>query len=401
MIKHERLAYLLNRLMAEEATGEEHAEMLLLIQDPANEDFAKSEIFTAYQTARDPQDLVPEKKQQILEAIFQSDREHKLPAVVTGSFGWRRWAAAAVLVIGASITGFYLLRKSEPAPTLPVAQKTDIQAGGNKATLTLADGKVISLTDAGNGKIATEAGLVITKQADGQLLYQAVDKQGEAGGYNTITTPYGGKYRIVLQDGTSVILNSGTSITYPIAFSKDLRKVTLTGEAYFEIAKDESKPFVVNIPAHNNIQEQEIRVLGTHFNVSAYGDEQAAVTTLVEGSVKVALEKSHEEKLLRPGQQAIVKESISVSQANVDAAVAWTNDLFYFTDLPLKDMMRQLSRWYDVEIVYQGEVPQIGFWAQISRKKKLSEVLASIETTNSIHFRIEGRKLTVSQNDSQ
>ncbi|MGN6418298.1 MAG: FecR domain-containing protein, partial [Pseudobacter sp.] len=247
MIKHERLAYLLNRLMAEEATGEEHAEMLLLIQDPANEDFAKSEIFTAYQTARNLQDLVPEKKQQILEAIFRSDREHKPPAVLTGSFGWRRWAAAAILVTGISVIGFYLLRKSEPAPALPVAQKTDIQAGGNKATLTLADGKVISLTDADNGKIATEAGLVITKQADGQLLYEAVDIKGEAGGYNTITTPYGGKYKIVLQDGTSVILNSGTSITYPIAFSKDLRKVTLTGEAYFEIAKNESKPFIVNI----------------------------------------------------------------------------------------------------------------------------------------------------------
>ncbi|MGN6417460.1 MAG: FecR family protein, partial [Pseudobacter sp.] len=156
-------------------------------------------------------------------------------------------------------------------------------------------------------------------------------------------------------------------------------------------------PFIVNIPARNNIQEQEIRVLGTHFNVSAYSDEQAAVTTLVEGSVKVILEKSHEEKLLRPGQQAVVKESISVSQANVDAALAWTNDLFYFTDLPLKDMMRQLSRWYDVEIVYEGELPQIGFWAQISKKRSLAEVLASIETTNSIHFRIEGKKLTVTK----
>lgn len=397
MTNHERLAYLLNRLMAEEASEAEHEEMLQLIGDPAHEQHAKNKLFTAYQTAGNLQDLPSEKSQQILEAILQSGPIVARPATKHRILPFRRWAAAAAVLIICASAGFYFLKSSQTEPPKQAAVQHDAPPGGNKATLTLANGKVISLTDAGNGKIATDAGLVITKQADGQLLYEVAGTEEATDGYNTITTPYGGKYEIVLQDGTRVILNSGSKITYPLSFGKTQRKVTLTGEAYFEVAKDESRSFIVATPGTNGVLGQEISVLGTHFNVNAYEDEQAFVTTLLEGSIKIAAENNLGDKLLKPGQQAVIRQSITVSNANVDAAVAWTNDLFYFTDLPLKDMMRKLARWYDVEVVYQGEVPSIGFWAQISKNKNLSEVLATIETTNSIHFKIEGRKLIVSQ----
>ncbi len=396
MTNHERLAYLLNRLMAEAASEAEHEEMLQLIGDPANELQAKNVLFNAYQTATHLQDLPSEKNQQIIAAILRADSREKQPMARYRFLYAKKWAAAVILLLCAT-AGFFFLKPPKPEQPQQVAIQHDAAPGSNKATLTLADGKVISLTDADTGKIATDAGLVITKQADGQLLYEVATVSGETDGYNTITTPYGGKYEIVLQDGTRVMLNSGSKITYPLSFGKAQRKVTLTGEAYFEVAKDESKAFIVSTPGNKNVQGQEIHVLGTHFNVNAYEDEQAFVTTLLEGSIKIAAENTPGDKLLKPGQQAIIKQSIAVSNANVDAAVAWTNDLFYFTDLPLKDMMRKLARWYDVEVVYQGEVPAIGFWAQISKNKKLSEVLATIETTNSIHFKIEGRRLIVSQ----
>lgn len=397
-MKQERLAYLLNQLMAEQASDAEHQELLELIADPANEVDAKRELFEAYQTAENLQDLIPKKRDQILEAIFQSDKQIEKSGSRYHFFNLKTWTAAAILLISISVGIYFLTQTEHRQYQSAVLFKQDIHPGKNQATLTLANGSVISLTDANRGKIANEAGLVITKGADGQLVYKAVDHgEAKASGYNTIITPYGGKYEIVLQDGTRVVLNSGSKITYPLVFDQEHRVVTLTGEAYFEVAKDMNRPFIVTTPSTNGIQSQKVQVLGTHFNISAYEDERSYITTLLEGSVKVSAGNGGAERLLKPGQQSILRQSLDVSEANIDAAVAWKDDVFYFTDVPIQDMMRKLARWYNLEIVYHGEMPSIGFWAQISRNKNLSEVLQLIAKTNRVRFQIEGRTVIVTQ----
>lgn len=401
-MKQERLAYLVNQLMAEQASDSEHQELLELIADPANEIDAKRELLGAYQGAENLQDLVPEKSTQILEAIFQSDQHLEKPQSKSTFFPFKTWAAAAILLLALS-AGIYFLKQSESRENQhAVLFKQDIHPGKNQATLTLANGSIISLTDANQGKIANETGLVITKGAEGQLVYRSVDQgKAKASGYNTIITPYGGKYEIMLQDGTHVVLNSGSKITYPLVFDEERRVVTLTGEAYFEVAKDKNRAFIVNTPAVNGVLAQEVQVLGTHFNISAYEDERSYVTTLLEGSVKVSAGNTGEEKLLKPGQQSILRQSINVTDANVDASVAWKNDVFYFTDVPIQDMMRKLARWYNIAVVYRGEMPSIGFWAQISRNKNLSEVLELIAKTSRVQFQIEGRTVIVTQAEKE
>lgn len=390
MTKNERLTYLMRLVMAEKASDTEHSEMLQLINEAENETLAKEELLHAYRNAENLADIHPHQARQILEAILQSDKQIEKPNFKLHHL--RNLVAAAVILVCLSV-GFYLLRnKIDNQQPQPMAQH-DVLPGGNRAILTLADGKIISLSDADAGKIAKEAGLIITKKADGQISYEVVDNRQEIGGFNTIETPYGGKYEVVLQDGTKVTLNAGSKLTYPLAFDKHSRKVVLTGEAYFEVSKDSTRPFFVNTPEAKGIQAQEIKVLGTHFNVNAYEDEQAYITTLAEGSVSIATAGA--ERVLKPGQQSTVKQSIQVDEGNINAALAWKNDVFYFTDLPIQDMMRKLSRWYDIEVVYEGEIPSIVFLAQLSRKKKLSEVLEALEETNRVHFRIEGRKVFV------
>lgn len=397
-MKNERLADILNRVMTEQASEAEHKEMLDLIADPDNEQEVKQQLFEAYQNAGDLTDVVPETRQQILQAIFESDRELKTTKPGNNFGSMSRWIAAAVAVILLSI-GIYWVTSTQLTNKPKLArEKQEVLPGGNRATLTLANGSVISLTEVNQGKIATEAGLTITKLADGRLVYRPIPgSEEDSKGYNTISTPFGGKYEIIFQDGTRVLLNSGSKITYPLVFNDKQRKVTLTGEAYFEVSKDPHRPFIVNTPAVNGIQGQDIEVLGTQFNINAYADEYSYVTTLVEGRVKVATGKTMQEGLLKPGQQSIVRQSLEIRAANLDAALAWKNNLFYFSDLPVKDIMRQLVRWYDIEVIYDEDVPSIGFWGQISRNKKLSEVLESIEETNGVHFRIEGRKVFVTK----
>lgn len=398
-MKNDRLAYLLNRVMSEQASEAEHTEMLDLIADPTSEADVKSELFNAYKNAGNLSDVMPEKKHQILQAIFDSDKPSGKISYLTILKSPGKWAAAALLFISLSV-GIYLIRSAkQEQPQNFTKVKQDVLPGGNQATLTLADGSIISLTEAAQGKIAGEAGLTITKPADGRLLYEAdPQNQVKREGYNTITTPLGGKYEVILQDGTQVFLNSGSKIVYPVSFNHTSRKVTLVGEAYFQVSKDPRRPFIVSTPPANGLQGQDIEVLGTHFNINAYEDENSYVTTLVEGSVKVVTETTKDDRLLIPGQQSVLSaQSLDVRKANVDAALAWRNNFFYFTDLPVKNMMRQLARWYNIEVIYEKEIPAIGFWGQISMNKKLSEVLELIEETNGAHFRIEGRKVFVSQ----
>lgn len=304
---------------------------------------------------------------------------------------WPKLVAAASILI-AIFAGFYFY--SGTGHTLnsiaTASTKHDAAPGGNKATLTLSDGSQISLTDAGNGQLAEQSGVRITKNADGQLVYSIVPSDTKELAYNTISTPRGGVYQINLPDGTSVWLNAASSIKFPTTFAHlSQRQVELRGEAYFEVAKNKKLPFIVSTG------QQQVEVLGTHFNINSYEDEEEVKTTLLEGSVKVS---AGNVMFLKPGQQATssvrLGGKVKVGPANIEQAMAWKNGFFHFEKENLHSVLRQLARWYDVEVVYQIDRPDDEFVGDIPRGVKLSEVLKILEFEGT-HFRIEGRKLFV------
>ncbi|GAB3699005.1 DUF4974 domain-containing protein [Spirosoma flavus] len=315
-------------------------------------------------------------------------------------------AAAVILIIGLLI---YPSFKKQNSPK-PVAEKPkDFAPGGNKAVLTLADASKIILDDVADGQIARQADVVITKTADGQLLYGG----GSAGvsskvspaqpSYNTITTPRGGKFRIILPDGSKVWLNAASSLKYPTKFTGNERIVSLTGEAYFEItpqknARKQSMPFRVHSAS------QVVDVLGTHFNINSYSDESSVKTTLLEGKVKVTKTtpdraENATEIILKPGEQAQLsvdkkRKFNLVTKVDLEETIAWKNGQFQFKDTDLPTVMRQIARWYDVEVDFQGKLPDTKFRGKISRDVPLSQIFQILQLSG-INFKIEGRKITV------
>ncbi len=297
---------------------------------------------------------------------------------------WQRVASAAAIVLVASL-GVYLYRSTLSAvDNHPLTEmQNDFLPGGNRATLTLADGRKIDLNQARNGELANQSGIKVTKTADGQLVY-TISESGRASeglSYNTIETPYGGQYQVNLPDGSRVWLNSASSLKYPVHFSGSERKVEITGEAYFEVARNPALPFRVKNAG------QTIEVLGTHFNVMSYPGESTINTTLLEGSVKVLSSKGN--KLLTPGQQARNgDQGIDVVTVDTEEVVAWKNGFFIFKSEDAGSIMRQISRWYDVDIEIQGDISGKNFGGRISRSRNVSEVLEVLESTGSIKFEI-------------
>jgi len=302
-------------------------------------------------------------------------------------------AAAAIAILGVWL---YFTKPTTSRGNLTDFAKTDLPAGGNKAILTLANGSKIVLEDALRGTIAKQSGILITKTADGQLVYtqqanlSAADT-GSSAALNTIETPKGGQYQINLPDGTRVWLNAASSLSYPARFSGQQRRVILKGEAYFEVAKNKKMPFIVNS------ERQNIEVLGTHFNVNAYADEQTTKTTLAEGSVKVTLTNSSgDTQILAPGQQAVVDRQIKVRSVDIEEALAWKEGIFMFNNENLESILRKVSRWYNVDIEFQqNELRTKSFNGTVSRFGRVSQILKTLELTESVHFKIEGRKIIV------
>lgn len=304
-----------------------------------------------------------------------------------------RWAAAAILFsVIASFSAYYILNRQDSTinEVSQVKNKpaNDIAPGGNKAILTLADGSIIVLDSANNGTLSHQGNVTVIKMNDGKLAY---DKGNAAGKimYNTITTPRGGQYQLVLADGSKVWLNAESSLKFPVAFTGRERKVELTGEGYFEVAHDASKPFRVSV------NDMTVEVLGTHFNVNAYGDENNVKATLLEGSVKVA--EGGQSVMLQPGQQAKVStEKISiVNNVNLESVVAWKEGLFYFDNDNIQKVMRQLERWYDIDVSYEGSIPAALFSGQMKRNLTLSQVMQILEYNN-IKYSIVGRRMIIS-----
>ena len=304
------------------------------------------------------------------------------------------WSAAAVaLIVAGAALIFYPDKK--PVQNNVIVKKNDVRPGGNKAILTLANGEKISLTDSGNGQIAVQASMKITKTADGQIVYEILDKptEGETSApeYNTIEAPVGGQWQVVLPDRSRVWLNARSSLTYPTYFIGSERKVKLKGEAYFEITHNSKMPFKVAS------KTQIVEVLGTHFDIMAYDDELTTRTTLLEGSVKIS--DNGRSRILTPGEQAQVSDAaIRVTdQVDVEDVMAWKNGYFKFNE-SLESIMRKIARWYDVQVIYANNVdPSLNFGGKISRYKNLSSALKIMELTGNVHFKVEGRRVTVMQ----
>jgi transmembrane sensor len=268
----------------------------------------------------------------------------------------------------------------------------DIRPGGNRAILTLADGSTIVLDSARNGILAKQDNADIHKTKNGAIYYQAGGAKDNTQHQltNTITTPRGGQYQLTLPDGTNVWLNASSSLTFPVAFTQTERKVQLEGEAYFEVAKDKTKPFLVIT------RNSEVKVLGTHFNIMTYPDEASTKTTLLEGSVNIRNNISS--ITLKPGQQAELSDKaghIKISQANTEEAVAWRSGYFMFNNEDIKSVMRKISRWYDVDVIYACDTSGKDFGGTVSRFKNVSDVLRMLELTGTVHFKVDGRRIIV------
>ncbi|MFC3560918.1 FecR family protein [Pedobacter jamesrossensis] len=317
---------------------------------------------------------------------------------------WFKVAAAAIVLF---FIGFIINNqlKTNIREQVVVSNKQEaIKPGSNKATLTLADGSKISLTDATNGVIAKQAGIKITKTNHGELIYTVVSNDAAAPKnlFNTIETPRGGQYQINLPDGTKVWLNAESTLKYPTTFYNGERIVELKGEAYFEVAKLTSKkgtrvPFKVNSEIGEG-RNQQVEVLGTHFNINAYNNEPNNKTTLLEGSVRIINLSSSASDILKPGQQSVITASSpSILVRNVDAedAVAWKDGFFSFNDENLQTIMNKISRWYNVDIAYRGAKMDKLFGGRISRFNSVNEVLETLQATGDVHFKIEERRILV------
>lgn len=314
--------------------------------------------------------------------------------------GWKI-AAAAVLVLAASLLPLLLTRKTRPQDPLARYQpappaKPDILPGGDKALLTLSDGSTIVLDSARPGSLTRQGNTQVVKSAAGALQYKTLAGNDAPITYNILSTPRGGQYRLILPDGSKVWLDAASSIRYPTAFTGTSREVEVAGEAYFEITKDPSMPFRV-LAAHRlgEPHPMAIEVLGTAFNVNAYDDEASIRTSLLEGSVRLV--KGQHSGLLKPGQQVQTQdngEMQGVPEADMEKAVAWKNGLFEFDDETLPAVMRQLSRWYDVDVVYEGKIPADRFSGRISRKTTLAGVFRILKLSD-VRFTIEDKKIIV------
>ncbi len=309
---------------------------------------------------------------------------------------FRNLGIAAALVVALGI-GFYFYSTQNTKNNQLVNQHTTpVVPGSNRALLTLADGTTVALDDSKNGELAQKSGIQIVKLADGQLLYRiskSTQKTGLEHLSNTVQTPNGGQYQLILEDGTKVWLNAASSLRYPMAFSNHDRVVELQGEAYFEVAKDKKRRFVVK-----TIQ-QEVAVLGTHFNINAYPEESSVKTTLLEGSVRIVQKTkgTGATVLLKPGQAAQFNvDRFDVKEVDTEEAVAWKNGYFVFDNEDLKTAVRKVARWYNLEVVYTGQIGAVEIGGSVSRFDNIDQVLQVLRLTTRLNFKVEGRRLTIS-----
>lgn len=381
-MSEQELHNLMSRYFNGTATPEEEEALMQLLADSDNEAAVKAVMDDVWQESRDiPVIYTTEQSKQLLQKILS-----------VRSINARIWwsAAAAVLVLILAGGWWFGQRSNKQSLLVQHTNVQDVAPGGNKATLTLANGQVIVLEEAENGTLSKQGTATVIKLKSGQLAYNNANGStaGEPAALNTLSTPRGGQYQVTLPDGTVVWLNAASSITFPTTFTGKNREVQLKGEAYFEVATNARQPFMVKV------NQMEVQVLGTSFNLMAYNDERVVKTTLVNGAVKV--KRENKDVLLKPGQQVQLdnKGDMKVVQADLDATIAWKNGLFTFNDATIEDVMRQLGRWYDMEIVYPEGIPQDLFRGEMFRNENMSSAL-KILAASGVNFSVEGRKIIV------
>lgn len=313
---------------------------------------------------------------------------------------WYFRAAVILIVISIPLWFFFINPGTEQIQESLHVET--ILPGGNKAVLTLADGRKIALDDATSGNLVDSDGVRVSKSSEGEIIYEIFSTESDlvlstehSPIYHQVETPRGGQFQVVLPDGSRVFLNAESSLRYPAVFSKGERAVTLAGEAYFEVAHRPNQPFVVSS------NQQHIKVLGTKFNVNSYLDNDQTVTTLMEGSVEVSHENG-QTALLRPGEQSIVSNtqgSLKISTVNPLTYMAWKDGLFHFDGEHIRDIMARIARWYDIEISFAEELPDAKFHGVISRFEHVKEVLTILQQTQTVDFEIKGRRIYVMKND--
>ena len=389
-----RLEYLFNRYVQSSCSAKEEEELMELIAQSGNQESLKKLIDGLIENTGSEMELNDQVADSILKNILKKDEGLVIP-VKTKNNGFRLWmrvAAMAILFLGAASAYWMINKKAGSQSQLVAGNKKHaaITPGGNKAILTTSDGGTIVLDSIQNGTITHKGATQISKQG-GMLIYN-VSSQTPAGTpvvYNTLTTPKGGQYQVVLPDGSKVWLNAASSLHFPSAFPGRDRVVELTGEAYFEVAKNKKKPF------HVRVGNMSVNVLGTHFNVNAYADENAIKTSLLEGKVKII--RGNTSGILKPGQQGVLnnnEDKIEINNANLEEVMAWKNGIFQFEGAGITSIMKEIGRWYNVEIVYAGKIPVRRFEGKISRDSQLSEVLRILELSN-IKFSVVGNNIIV------
>lgn len=321
----------------------------------------------------------------VKQAIQSGNKQHK-----TISLSWLKIGAAATVILASALFAIYFRHIPNQQIASLKPQPQYIAPGSDKALLTLANGQKIIISHKANNNITIQGGMQISNTSGGSIIYKRVNQlTNNMIEYNTIETPKAGKYQVQLSDGTKVWLNAASSLHYPLSFKGNTRTVELNGEAYFEVAKDKTKPFTVISGG------QKVTVLGTHFNINSYKDEDHIATTLVEGSVQVSFGNS--QALLIPGQQSSLKNGqIKVSKADIHLATAWKSGQLAFLRTDLKSALRQISRWYDIDVEYIGNVPDFTISGDVSRDADLSAMLEILKLYD-VHFIQQGRKLIIMQ----
>ncbi|SDD71619.1 FecR family protein [Mucilaginibacter pineti] len=399
-----QLNLLINKYLNRQCTPHEIDVLLQEFNHPENEEALKIAIAQYFEKSADTEAMTNAEVDAALADVHARLVDQIGEQVVVPEKRYRKmWplatAAAAVLIFIFAGVYYLTLNRVKPQPAqLAVKQlKNDAMPGSNKAVLTLSNGSRIVLNDIKNGVIAKQAGIAVIKTGSGKVINKAtndaVANNIMPAGYNTVSTPRGGQYQVELPDGSKVWLNAASSLRYPTQFTGKQRNVELTGEAYFEVAKNAAKPFRVTSAG------QTVEVLGTHFNINAYNDEKLMKTTLLEGSVKVSYQQFT--ALLKPGEQAKItlgtNSSIIINNdADTEEAVAWRDGYFQFNHADIQTIMRQLSRWYDVDVRYDGTVSAKQFGGAIQRNLKLSQVLHILEKSG-LHFTISGKEVLVMQ----
>lgn len=379
---------LLDKYKRNEISEDEYLQLMQEVADDTHTSAIKADIMETLYGKVPDMGLDGEEASAMLTGIFEAGAADTRRLRVVRRRRLLYGSLAAAVVAGMIATGVYVSFPGKQAAPVALTQPKPLLPGSNRAMLTLADGTVIPLDSANNGALAQQGGTQIVNR-NGALSYNQGGGTGDVM-YNTVVTPHGGQYQLTLADGSRVWLNAASSIRFPTAFTGRERAVEVTGEAYFEIAQQADKPFQVKV------QDMQVNVLGTSFNIMAYQDEQVIKTTLVNGAVQ--LKHGNSSNILKPGLQASLSardDHFLIAAADLEQTLAWKEGKFRFRNTNIRTIMRQLSRWYDINVSYQGDVSDIDLTGVISRREEAGKLLKALEATQRVQFEVSGNNVTV------